>query len=414
MRVVIVGGGYGGVEVARRLGDAAEVTIVSRENFLTFTPMLAEVASGDIEPRHITAPLRQLCPDATILVGEVMAIDTAARSVEVRPGLGNATVELVGDVLVLASGSVPADFGVPGVSAHAIGFKTIGDALMIRRRLLGLLEAAAHSGDAAQSSVIVVGAGYSGSELASGLADFLGEVIPRYYPTAPAGRVALVDALDRPVPTLPPRLSRAATRALQRRGVGLLLGSRVAQVTAGGVVLEDGRTVEAATTVWSAGVAPGPPVSALHDGKRIPTDRSMKIAPGVYALGDAAAVPDGKGGVCPPTAQAALAQGRWLGRHLRNEGRRGKPFRYRTKGQLVSLGHRNAVGTIFGLRVAGWPAWWLWRTYYLLRLPTLLRKVRVALDWTLDLFFPPDIAAIPSGDLGPDLRSGDTPPTSSR
>jgi NADH dehydrogenase len=403
--VIIAGGGYGGVEVARRLGREADVTVVSNENFLTFTPMLAEVAFGDIEPRHITAPLRQLCPHATVILGDVVGIDPAARSVEVRLPISERNETLHGDALVLALGSEAADFGVPGVVEHAIGFKTIADALRIRRRVLALLESAAYSGNPSESSVIVVGAGYSGAELASGLADFLGEAIGRYYPTAPPGRVALIDAVDRPVPMMPRRLSRAATRALQRRGVGLLLGKRVAEVTPAGVVLEDGTTVAASTTVWAAGIKPAPVTADLEGGRRLVTDASMAIAEGVFAIGDSAAVPDGRGGVSPPTAQAAIAQGRYLGDHLLAlvDGEQVKPFRYKPKGQLVSLGHRNAVGLVFGIGVSRWPAWFLWRSYYLSRLPTLLRKIRVALDWTLDLVFPPDISAIPSGDVGPNL-----------
>ena len=144
----------------------------------------------------------------------------------------------------------------------------------------------------------------------------------------------------------------------------------------------------------------------LQEGKRLTTDGSMTVAAGVFAVGDAAAVPDGRGGISPPTAQAAIAQGRYLGDHLLAlvEGEIVKPFRYKTKGELVSLGHRNAVGIVFGVGVSRWPVWFLWRSYYLLQLPTLLRKIRVALDWTLDLVFPPDISAIPSGDLGPDLE----------
>jgi NADH dehydrogenase len=403
MRVVIAGGGYGGVALARKLGVRADVTLISRENFLTFTPMLAEVASGDIEPRHITAPLRQLCPQATVVVGEVTSVDVASRSAKVR--MGETYLEISGDALVVASGSVAADFGVPGAATHAIRFKTIADGLLIRRRLLLLLESAAHSHDPAESSVIVVGAGFSGSELASALADFLGEAIPRYYPSAPPGRVALIDAVDRPVPALSTGLSRAAEKSLRRRGVGLLLNSRVGEVTARGVVLEDGTRVDAATTVWSAGIEPAALARELGDGSRLATDGHLSIGNGVFALGDAAAVPDGRGGACPPTAQAAIAQGRWLGEHLLDlvDGREPRPFRYRTRGQLVSLGHRNAVGRVLGIPVSGWPAWFLWRSYYLFRMPTPLRKVRVALDWTLDILFPPDISAIPSGDLGPDL-----------
>ncbi len=405
--IVIVGGGYAGVQVAKQLKDRARVTLISDENFLTFTPMLAEVAAAEIEPRHIVAPLRELCPHAEVVIGLVDHLDLDARSVRVRSMIDDTTATISGDALVLTAGSIPADFGIEGVDQHAITFKTLGDALRIRRRLVHLLEAASGRDDATLASVAIVGAGYSGAELAAGLADFLNEVLPRYYPNAGRHRIVLVDAADCVVPTLPDRLTRAAKRALQKRGVEVILGKKVERVTRRGVDIEDGRTIDAATVIWSAGVRASPLASATGaaQGKqgRLEVDGRMRIRDGIFALGDIAAVPDGHGGVCPPTAQHALRQGRWLGKHLLGiiDGKRTGRFSYRTKGQLVSLGRRNAVGLVMGATVSGFPGWFLWRSYYLMRLPTLTRKVRVALDWTLDLFFPPDIAGIPSGDLGP-------------
>jgi NADH dehydrogenase len=174
------------------------------------------------------------------------------------------------------------------------------------------------------------------------------------------------------------------------------------------VTLEDDREIEAGTVIWAAGVRPGPLVESLGlptgPGGRIQVDANMRAAPGVFALGDLAAVPDGEGGISPPTAQFALRQGRYLGRNLPAllQDRRIRPFRYQTLGELVSLGHRNAVGLVFGRPVTGLPAWFMWRSYYLWQLPTPLRKARVALDWTLDIVFPPDIAWLPTSDLGPD------------
>lgn len=405
--VLILGGGYAGVSCAQALGNRAQVTLVSEDNHLLFTPMLAEVASGDIDPRHIIAPLRQLCPNARVIQGRVTAVDVESRTVRVERLLGLPPVTLSADALVITLGSVPATFGVPGVEEHAITFKTISDALRIRNRVLALLEAASETRLPHLTRVVVVGAGYSGAELAAALADFLEPAARRFFADAPRPAVALVDAVDRVTPMLASSSSQRAERALVGRGVELRLGRRVAAVERGGVVIDGGPRIEAATVVWAAGVKPDPLAETLGlplERGRIVVDEHLQAAPGVFAAGDVALVPDGRGGVSPPTAQFALRQGRYLGKVLPRllQGEAAAAFRYRNLGELVSLGHRNAVGRVLGLPVSGWLAWFLWRSYYLGRLPTLQRKARVALDWTLDLAFPPDVAWLPSSDLGPE------------
>ena len=401
--VIIVGGGFAGVEAARGLDDRLDVTLIAAENFHLFTPMLAEVAAGDIEPRHIVAPLRELCPKATVVIGSVISIDTDTHTVVVQSPIGGPPRSYTADALVLAAGSIPATFGVEGADTCALPFKTINDALRIRRRVVALLEEAAVRNDPSLTKVAIIGAGFSGAELAAGLADFLGEAQPKFYPTAPPPVVTLVDALDRVTPTLPSRLSRAAGRALVRRCVTLRLGHKVAGVTPHGVELDTGELVDSATVIWAAGIKPNPLVSTVGDGTRLAVDGNLRVGPGIYALGDVALVPDGAGGICPPTAQHAVRQGRYLGKHLPAllEGAAVKAFRYRTKGQLVSLGHRNAVGLVMGVKVSGFIAWWLWRSYYWSRMPTWLRKMRVGLDWAVDVIFPPDISELPSVDIGP-------------
>ena len=412
-RVLIVGGGYAGVETARGLANSADVTILSRENFLLFTPMLAEVAAGDIEPRHIVSPLRELCPRARVLIGEVEAVDVERRSVHYRPALGLQERTVSGDVLVLTAGSVPATFGVHGVDEETLGFKTILDALRIRRRVVALLEAATDSSDPALTTVVVIGAGYAGTELAAALADFMHDAASRYYANAPRPRVLLVDALDRVTPTLTEKLSAAAARALEKRGVEVMLGRRVALISPGRVELEDGTAISAGTIIWSGGVRAHPLArqSGMECDKmgRLLVDGNMRFATGAFALGDIAAVPDGHGGVSPSNAQYALRQGKYLGKRLPAivAGESVKRCKYRSLGQLVSLGHRNAVALVLGVPMSGFIAWFLWRSYYLMRLPTLVRKLRVAIDWTLDLIFPPDIAGIPSVDIGPALPGRD-------
>lgn len=406
--VLVLGGGFGGVAVARALGDVAPVTIVSDQNFQLFTPMLAEVAAGEVDPRHIVTPIRQLAPKARVVAGVVEGIDVDHRTVHLTRPFQMGSLRLSAETIVIALGSVPATFGVPGVEEFALPFKTIGDALRVRNRILAMLEASTDQGDSRLTQVAVVGAGYSGVELAAALADFLGSATRRFFPTAPGPGVTLIDAVDRVTPALPRRLSARAERHLTGRGVNVMLGEKVVRVLSSGLELESDRTVEAGTVIWTAGVRPHPLISALGlptDRGRLVVDAQLRAAPGIYALGDAASVPDGRGGISPPTAQFALRQGAYLGHHLPRllAGASVPPFRYRNRGELVSLGRRNAVGQVLGVPLSGFLAWFLWRSYYLSRLPSLLRKARVGLDWSLDLIFPPDVAWLPSSDLGPDV-----------
>ncbi|HJR88380.1 MAG TPA: NAD(P)/FAD-dependent oxidoreductase [Acidimicrobiia bacterium] len=403
MKVLIAGSGFSGSMVARGLARKAgvEVVIVNADNFLLFTPMLAEAAVGDVDPRHIIAPVRQLAPGAELVQGIIESIDSSSRTMVVNRLFGEVTESISADVLVLALGSVSNTYGVMGADQHALPFKTIVDALRIRNRILAKMEAEG------SVSVAVVGAGFSGAELTAALADFLREVHRRFYRDGPPPQVTLVDAVDRVTPALTSALSKSAARALAKRGVRLVLGSAVTAVSPEGIQLENGDFVEAGTVIWAAGIKPHPLLARTGlatDGGKIGVDGHFRASrDGVYAVGDAALSPTGEGGFSPPTAQFALRQGKYLGKHLDviETGRTVAPFSYQTKGELVSLGHRNAVGRVMRIPVSGLVGWFLWRSYYLLQLPTTLRKARVAADWTLDLFFPPDIAWLPSSDLGP-------------
>lgn len=399
--VVIVGGGYGGATLARRLGEKVDVTLISDDNFLLSTPMLAEVAAGYLDPRHIVTPLRDLCPHARVIQGRVESVEPGAISVTVEGPLGAGRRTINGDVLVMALGAVPADFGVDGVADHALDFKTIGDALAIRNRVLAALEGSALSDDPRLTRTVVVGAGYSGAELAAALSDFVHEAADTYFGAKVQPEVILVDAVDRVTPALSERLSEVAADQLRERRVELQLGVEVASVDAGGITFVDGDRIDAATVVWAAGVRPNPLIETLGlptDRGRLVTDGRMRAAEAVFALGDVAAVPDGSGSVSPPTAQFAVRQARYLGDNLPKilAGQTVPRFRYSALGELVSLGHHNAVGRIFRVPVSGLPAWFLWRSYYLLQVPSLFRRARIAVDWTLDVVFPPDIAWIPS------------------
>ena len=403
MKVLIAGSGFSGSMVARGLARKAgvEVVIVNADNFLLFTPMLAEAAVGDVDPRHIIAPIRQLAPGAELVQGIIESIDASTRTVVVSRLFGEVTESISADALVMALGSVSNTYGVAGADEHALPFKTIVDALRIRNRILAKMEAEG------TVSVAVVGAGFSGAELTAALADFLEEVHRRFYRGVTPPQVTLVDAVDRVTPALTSSLSNSAARALAKRDVRLVLGSAVTEVSPDGIRLESDEFVNAGTVIWAAGIKPHPLLARAGletDAGRIPVDGHFRSArDGVFAVGDAALSPRGDGGFSPPTAQFALRQGKYLGRNLDviQTGRQVAPFSYQTKGELVSLGHRNAVGRVLGFPVSGLIGWFLWRSYYLLQLPTTLRKARVAADWTLDLFFPPDIAWLPSSDLGP-------------
>ena len=401
LHVVVVGGGYAGANVAAGIGDDADVTLISDQNFLLSTPMLAEVAAGFLDPRHIVTPLRSMCSRAEIVQGTVSEIDIGKKAVTVRGPLGAGERTINWDVLVLAPGSVTADFGVSGVGEYALPFKTVTHALAIRNHVLAALEGTAVSDDPRLTKVVVVGAGYSGAELAAALADLMHEAAETFFDSALRPEVTLVDAVDRVAPTLNNRQSKVAEKQLRERRVEIRLNSKVAAVDSRGVEFSDGSRIDAATVVWAAGVKPNPLVAELGlatEKGRLVTDGRMRVTDCVFALGDVAAVPDGSGDTSPPTAQFAIRQARYLGEHLTRivAGETVPRFKYKTLGQLVSLGHHNAVGRVMGLPVAGLPGWVLWRSYYLLQVPSLYRKMRIALDWTLDIIFPPDIAWIPT------------------
>ena len=256
--IVILGGGFAGTAVARGLGSRARVALISDDNYLLFTPMLAEVAAAEVEPRHILAPIRQMCPKARVVVGTVVAVDGWSGTAEVRSPITGRTRTYRGDALVLATGSRSATFGVPGVEENALAFRTITDTIRARRRVLSLLEESTERTDARLTHLVVVGAGYSGAELAASMADMMRAAVARFYRDAPPPRVTLVDAVDRVVPMLPERSSIAAAGALRDRGVSLVLGHRVTRVHNGGLDLEDGTTIEAATVVWAGGVEGAP------------------------------------------------------------------------------------------------------------------------------------------------------------
>ncbi len=412
VRVVILGGGFAGLNAAIALeralprGREVQITIVNRDNFILFTPMLHEVAASDLDLTHIVTPIRRMVRRAVLFVGTVEEIDLPGRRVVVRHTGGGHGHELEFDHLVLALGSVTNFFGLPGLEERSLTMKSLADAIALRNRLIEVMEEADFECAAPDRhqllTVLVAGGGFAGVETVAAVNDFMREAIAAYPRLSPDMlRLVLVHSGQAILPELAPRLGAYAARELARRGVDIRLGTRVTGISDEGVSLSDGTTLPAQTIVWSAGTAPNPLLAELpcrQERGRVLADECLRVAgwPNVWALGDCAQVPDGGGGFHPPTAQHALRQGRTVGRNIAAAlaGRPARPFVFSTLGQLAAIGRRTGVASILGLNFSGFLAWWLWRSIYLSKLPGIDRKVRVALDWTLDLLFVKDLVQL--------------------
>lgn len=411
--IVIVGGGFAGTAVARRLErrlrpNEAEIVLVGRENYTLFTPMLPEVTSGELEVRHVVTPIRTQLRRVRFVLADVVGIDVERQSIVYRHVLTGITVMLAYDQLVLALGSTTSTFGLPGVAENVWALKTLDDADALRNHLVWLLELADTIADDDRRrtllTIAVVGGGFTGVETAGEIYELFRSVL-RFYRRLRIEDVKMILVEGGPVLLggLPPKMGEYSRRILERRGVEVLTGDVVTGADENGLTLESGRRIDSATVIWSAGVAPSPTIAktALPKTKRgaVVTGPDMRVAefPNVWALGDCASIPDGEGGVFPMTAQHAIREGPHLADNLVRvlRGDPTRPFRYATLGMMAALGGRKAVAQLPGDRViTGFVAWFLWRSYYLLRLPGLDRQLRVAFDWTLDLLFPRDIAEL--------------------
>ena len=412
--VVILGAGFAGCSVARLLGRDRNlaVTLVDPHNFMLYTPLLPEAASGTVEPRHAVVPVRAMCPHARLVLGRATSADLEARRVSVTV-VGGAHHELAYDHLVVALGAVTRTAPVPGLLEHGLGFKTIGQAIALRNRVLGQLERAAVEPDPAERerllTFVFVGGGYAGVEALAELEDLVRDAAVRYPELAGVRRRwVLLDLADSILHELPGSLAGYAAHQLERRGVELLMHHGLASVDAQGVTLDDGREIPAKTVVWTAGVRPSPALSGLgldlDEHGRVPVDPRLRVRgrDDVWALGDAARVENPLGaGPDPPTCQHALRQARRLAANLRAvaAGRPPRPYAYRMRGQVATLGRHKGVAEVYGQPIHGFPGWWLTRTYHLYQLPLISRKLRVVADWTVGLVFRRDIVEL--GDFAP-------------
>ena len=409
-RIVILGGGFGGLYTALELeknlaaDSGVEITLVNRDNFFLFTPMLHEVAASDLDPTDIVNPIRKLLQQTQFFVGNVETIDLNAKKVIVWHGEGRHPHELPYDHLVIALGSVANFLTLPGVEERALTMKSLNDAVGLRSRLIEHLDEAdfecCPNIRKLLLTVVVAGAGFAGVETIAAVNDFLREAV-QFYPnlTAEMIHVVLVEHGPAILPELSSALGVYAQQKLARRGVEIRLQTAVTSMVESGVTLSDGTLIETNTLIWAAGGAPNPLLATLpcikEKGKLI-VDTTLEIPgwPGVWALGDCAAIPDAKSGkLYPPTAQHALRQGKVLARNIiaTLRGTAKQPFVFSTIGQLAAIGRRPGVANIMGVNFSGFLAWWLWRTIYLSKLPRLEKKVRVALNWSLDLFFSKDL-----------------------
>ena len=410
MRIVVLGGGFGGVATVRRLERVfrrrsdVEITLVSRDNAFVLTPLLFEACTGRLELRHCAQPVRAVLRRARFIEAVVESVDPDRQMIRLAPPAGTA-YHLPYDHLVVALGASTNEGLIPG-SSNALTFKTMADALVLRNQLIALFERADATADVRERhgclTVVVIGGGLVGVELIGELTAFADDVL-RFYPRIRRDEVCfkLFEAGPRILPEVDATLGAIAARVLRRRGVEIHVSTAVRAIEPGRLRLASG-VIDAATLVLTAGIVPNAVASAMpviHDTRgRIVVEATMQSPshPRIWALGDCAAIPGPDGRTYPALAQHAIREARHLARNIRSavEGRPLSPFRFRSLGTMASLGHTRAVALVFGVRLTGFAAWWLRRTYYLFQMPRWDRRLRIVLDWTVALFFRPDITKV--------------------
>jgi NADH dehydrogenase len=416
-RILIVGGGYVGMYTALRLqrrlrSGEARITIVDPQSYMTYQPFLPESAAGNLEPRHLVVPLRKVLKHCEILNGRIASINHQARTARYEPAEGGGR-DLHYDVIVLAPGSIARTLPIPGLVENAIGFHTVAEAIYLRNRVLSRLDIAASTDDEKLRrralSFVFVGAGYAGIEAMAELEDMARDAM-RFYPglTERDMQWVMVEATGRILPEVSADMAEYTVRQLAERGIGVRRNTRVESMVDGHVVLTDGTSVDTDTIVWTAGVRANPMLEAtdlpLDDAKRLRCRADLRVegVDGAWSAGDCAAVPDltkdDPNALCGPTAQHAVRQSKRLADNLL-AALRGKdltPYKHAYAGSVASLGLHRGVAEVYGIKVKGFPAWFMHRTYHVSRLPTLNRKVRVIADWTLALFFRREIVSFGS------------------
>ena len=411
--VVIAGGGFGGAAAARQLEktmprQSARMVLVNETNFALYTPFLPEAAAGTLEPRHVVTPLRDILKRTYLRLGSIVGHDPEAKTVQLLAKYGE-TETLPYDQLLLALGSVSRVLPVPGLAEHAVGFKSLADAIYLRNHVVETLEEANATEDPARRdqllTYVFVGGGYAGLEALAELQDFAADAMESYPRARLHGmRWVLVEAADRVLPEIDAQLADYALRELRGRGIDIRLQTTLEEVGPKSARLSDGELLPTETVVWTAGVAPQPILKQLNlpldERGRVPVDEYLRVqgSDSVWAIGDCAAAPDPRGGTCPPTAQHAVRQGPVAARNIAAQLGIGtpSPFEYRSEASFVNLGRYKAVGRIGDRTFRGFPAWWMARSYHMSQIPGTARKVRAVLDWTAGLPFERDISEVGS------------------
>jgi NADH dehydrogenase len=414
-RILVVGGGYVGMYSAlglqKRLSrGAAEITVVEPQSNMTYQPFLPEAAAGSVEPRHVVVPLRKVLRKCTVITGAVTRIAHADKTATIRPSDG-AAFEFSYDILIVCPGSVSRLLPIPGLAERGIGFKTIGEAIFLRNHVLSCIDLAASIPDAERRrralTFVFVGGGYAGVEALAELEDMARYAL-RYVPSVDARemRWVLVEAASRIMPEVSVRLSAYTVDRLTDRNIDVRLGTMLESAVDGRIKLSDGTEFDAETLVWTAGVKANPILAdtdlPLDDKGRLPcrADLSVKGAKGVFSAGDCAAVPDltkdDPNALCGPSAQHAVRQSKVLAANVASYLRGGslRDYRHAYVGSVASLGLYRGVAEVYGIKLRGFPAWFMHRTYHVSRMPTLNRKVRIIADWTAALLFRREVVSL--------------------
>ncbi len=410
MRIVVLGGGFGGATTARHLErclrghPGVEITLVSRENFFVVTPLLFEACSGRLELRHCAQPIRAVLRRARFVEATVESVDVQRQIVR-AVAAGGGECDLPYDHLVVALGASTNEALIPG-SSNAFTFKTMADALVLRNHLIEQFERADATSDPATRrgclTVVVIGGGLVGIELLGELTAFADDVL-RFYPRVRRDEVRfrLFEAGARVLPEIDAKLADVAARVLRQRGADLRVSTPVHRIEGDRVRIAT-EIIDAGTTVLAAGIVPSVVAAAipvLHDERgRIAVEGTMRSRSHthVWALGDCAAIPGPDGRMYPALAQHTVREARHLARNIQAviEERVPTPFVFHPLGTMASLGHTRGVALVGGVRLTGFVAWWIRRTYYLFQMPRWDRRLRIVLDWTVSVFFRPDITKV--------------------
>lgn len=414
-KILILGGGFAGISVLQQLQKTfknnknVKISLVNEDNFFLFTPMLPEIASGIIHPSDISIPLRMFCKNEKFYQAKVSSIDLKNNLVAITRTFDGKVKVLDYNYLVIALGSATNYFGNKRIEKNSFTMKTIQDAIAIKSHVIHMMEIADQEDDKTNQeklmSFVVVGGGFAGVETIGELNDFVRESARHFYRNIPQDsiKMVLVSAKDGILPELDPDIAKKATESLQKSGIRIIPNTKAVDAGDDFVFLGNGESLPCSTMIWTAGVTIDSVVSSLdceHNAGKVVVDSHLRMPKyeNVFVLGDCAAIPDTKtGGIYPPTAQHALRESRVVSHNLRAAitGRgQDKEFNYESKGMMAVIGKRNGIASVFGYKTSGTIAWVIWKTYYLTMLPTFEKKCKVAIDWTVNLFFKRDITLV--------------------